>query len=201
LPDTNLTALLDLPLEKLTGLEMDSALYQHHTGQLHIMFGPQNAREAHAIESKRAEAIIKGLSTTAEFVVLDLPNQHQPSEATRAAARLCHYVVVLTEGEQASVTSGRITVSQLDCWGVASNVVVGVVVNRTVPTVHMKLAEIESGISCPIVGVVPSAGGTCQHSVIHGEPLVEFQSDNDASLSLVHIADQISAGKWTGNIF
>lgn len=190
-PQINSRNLLDLSPAEIDSAAVDAVLCQGQSG-LRILFGPQQAKESKEIDAKQAEAIIKGLYG-AEYIVLDLPNH--PSPATQAAVRLCQFVAVIVEREPAAVAAGKVTINQLQAWGVGGDQVGAIVVNRTVFPVTMEFAEIQSGLGCAIVGIVPWAATACLRALKEGSPLVASQPDNDASISLVEIAGKISAGK------
>lgn len=195
IPQNNLRNLLDLPPEQIGPQELDSALCQCQAG-LRVLFGPQQAKEYKDIDPKQAEAIVRGLARKAEFVVLDLPNQ--PSPATQAAVQLCSFVAVVTEREPAAIAAGKATLNQLQSWGVGGDVVGTIIVNRTIYPITMDIAEIQAGMGCPIVGVVPWAATACLRALREGEPLVVAQRDNDAALGLAEIAGKVIDNKLVG---
>ncbi|HUY87934.1 MAG TPA: response regulator [Pirellulales bacterium] len=191
-PKGTLRGLLDLPAEQIGARQLDSVLCQDQAG-LRVLFGPQHAEDSKEIAPQQAEAIVKGLSQLAEIVLLDLPSQ--PSCATEAAVRLCDFVAVVIEREPAAVAAGKEMVAQLQCWGVGSGLMGAVIVNRTVFPISMELAEIQTGMGCPIVGLIPWAATACLRALREGAPLVVGQRDNDASFSYAEIADKIAANK------
>lgn len=157
-PQSNLSNLLALPAERIDSLALDSAICQDRAG-LRVLFGPQQASEQKEIAPEQAEALVTALSQMSEFVFLDLPNQ--PSPATQAAVRHCDFVAVVTEREPASVAAGKVTVNQLQAWGVGGGLVGAIVVNRAVFPISMEFAEIQSVMGCPIVCIVPWAATAC----------------------------------------
>ena len=194
-PQSNLRSLLELPAERIGVTDLDPVLCQSQA-DLRILFGPQESRDAKEIDPQQVEAIIKGLSTMADYVVLDLPNQ--PTTATQAAVRLCHFVAVVTECEPSAVMAGKITISQLQSWGVGGDSVGAIVVNQTVYPIPMAFSDIQAGLGCAIVGIVPWAATACMQALREGSPLTISQPDHDASYSLVEIAEKIAVGKAFG---
>lgn len=194
-PQNNLRVLLELPAGRIGAQQLDAALCDSQSG-LRILFGPQQAREFKDIEPEQAAAIVNGLSRTADFVILDLPNQ--PSPATQAVAPLCDFVAVVTEREPAAVASGKAIVELLQSWGVGANLVGAIILNRTEFTIPMEFAEIESTMNCPIVGLVPWAANACLQALREGTPLVTSQLDNYPAHCLVEIAGKIAANKLVG---
>jgi MinD-like ATPase involved in chromosome partitioning or flagellar assembly/CheY-like chemotaxis protein len=188
-PQNNLRRLLDLPADRIGTQELDAALTHSQFG-LRILFGPQQPKEFKEIDPEQATAVVKFLSQMAEFVILDLPNQ--PSGATAAVVPLCNFVAVVTEREPAAVASGKATVNLLQSWGLGGNLVGAIVLNRTEFSIPMEFAEIESTMSCPIVGMVPWAANACLEALREGTPLVASPLDNDPALCLVEIAGKIA---------
>ena len=70
-----------------------------------------------------------------------------------------------------------------------------IIVSRTVFPITMEFAEIHSGLSGAIVGVVPWAATACLRALKDWSPLVVSQRDNDAAISLTEIAGKIAADK------
>ena len=188
-PKSSLKDLLVLSADRIGARELDAALCQDQAG-LRVLFGPQLAGDAQEIAPQQADAIVRGLSQMAEILVLDLPTQ--PSAATEAAVRLCDFIAVVLEREPASVAAGKAMVSQLQAWGVGGGVLGAVIVNRTVYPVPIEIGEIQAGIGCPIIGMVPWAATACLRAIREGAPLVIAQRDNDAAMSLAEIAGKIA---------
>ncbi len=113
-PARSLQTLLDLPPERIGHHELNAVICQGPTG-LWVLFGPKEGEDYKEISPQHAEAIIKGLSDIAEFVIVDLPSQ--PSAATQAVAGLCHFAAVVSEREPGSVMSGKVAVKLLHKWG------------------------------------------------------------------------------------
>lgn len=197
-PHGNLRNLLDLPAEQIGAQEIDALLCQGQAG-LRILFGPQEAKDAKEIDPKQTEAIIKLTSGITEYLVLDISNH--PSAATHAAVRLCQLVIVVTEREPASVIAARVTVNQLQSWGISGDLVRGIVINRIVYPITMELSEIQSGLGCAVAGMIPCAATACLRALKEGSPLVASQRDNEASISLTEIATKIAADKLVGMNF
>ena len=183
-PAKNLRTLLELPGDRIGQYDLNDVLCKGPAG-MWILFGPKEQEdECKEIEPFQAEAIIKGLSQLAEFLILDLPTQ--PSAASRAIASLCQFAVVVTEREPGSVRAGKVVVKQLQAWGVRGNLVGGIVrigsivVNRTIfPNNVMSFAEIQSQMGCEIVGIVPCGATEDLRALTEGVPLVLLNPDND----------------------
>ena len=144
-PHEGMRALLDHSPERIGERELDALLCQGPAG-LRVLFGPRQMDGFTEIDPGQAEAVVKVLSTMAEFIILDLPSQ--PSRATQAAVCLCNFIAVVTERELGSVISAKVALNQLQSWGVRGDFAGAVVVNRSEFPSPMKLAEIRSRLGC-----------------------------------------------------
>lgn len=193
-PMGNLGDILDTPPEQIGAVQLGSVICPASSG-LQILFGPQEATVWKPIDSRHSEAVLKGLLGMAEYVVLDLPDQ--PSEATQTAVELCDFVVVVTEREPAAIQAGNRVVRFLEAWGIKGMNVGAIVVTRTVFPNTLKVDEVQSGLGCPIVGLIPPEPAACLKAVNVGIPMVIVQRDNDAARNLAEIAKKYSIGTLT----
>jgi MinD-like ATPase involved in chromosome partitioning or flagellar assembly/ActR/RegA family two-component response regulator len=155
-PAENLTHLLDLPPQRIDERELSARLCKGPAG-LRLLYGPQKVEEFRELPPAAVEAVIQGLARTAEYVFLDLPCQ--PSPATQAAVRLCHYLALVTEREPGSVFAGRVMLDVLRSWGVSGGMAGAVVVVRMASGAPMKLPEMQAQLGCDLVGMIPPRDG------------------------------------------
>ena len=196
-PERTLKTLLKIAAEQITYQDLKSVLCNGPAG-VSIVFGPQETEtEFEEIDPACGEAIIKGFSELAQFVILDLPSQ--PSAATRAAAKLCHFAAVVTEREPGSVRAGRVAVKQLRALGVGKTVTGGgvrigsIIVNRAnYSSSIMSFTDIQSEMGCEIIGIVPNGATENLRALRESIPLLLLQPDSDAAISLVEIANRLS---------
>ena len=202
-PAKTLRKLLELPLERIGQHDLKAFLCTGAAG-VWILFGPkEDEQEVREIDPQKLEAIIKGLSQLAEFVILDLPTQ--PSDATRAAVSLCHYAAVVTEREPVSIWAGKIVVKQLQAWGAEGNQAGGIVrlgsiiVNRTIYSNYsMSFVEIQAEMGCELIGIVPFAAMENVKAQTEGVPLVFLNPEHDTALMFMEIASRLSAENIVG---
>lgn len=194
-PRGGLGDLLALPAERLDEWEVAARLCKG-PAELGLLFGPQKVDEFREIEPAQAEAVIRGLSRHAEYVLLDLPSQ--PSAATQAAARLCQFVALVGEREPSSVQCGKVTLDLLRSWGLGGSLVGAVLVVRMATGAPMKLPELRAQLGCDVVGVLPPASDACLRALDSGNPLVVAQPDHIVSTNLVELANRLAADKVAG---
>jgi MinD-like ATPase involved in chromosome partitioning or flagellar assembly/CheY-like chemotaxis protein len=191
-PVENLRNLLELGPEFINEQELSTRLFSSQFG-LRVLFGPQKVDEFKEIEPAQAEAVIKGLTGMADYVIIDLPCHL--SSAHQAAIRQCDSVTLVVVSEPACVMSGKVTLELLSSWGVSGGLVGAVVVNRTLLARAMKLPEIKSRLGCEIVGVVPPAAEACVAAQEWGVPLALHQPHSTAAVNLTEIANRLAAGE------
>ena len=157
---------------------------------MRILFGPQQADLFKEIDPIRMETVIKELARIADFVILDLPSQ--PSAASQSAARLCQFVIVVTERTLDSVVCAKVVLNQLQVWGVGSDCVGTVIVNRTENSTPVSPTDIQARLGCEIVGTIPPGTPATFQILEVGSPLVMTMSDEVAA-SYAEIAGHFTA--------
>jgi pilus assembly protein CpaE len=177
-PTQNLRTLLDHFPKCLGENDLHGLLCRCST-ELQILFGPQPEDMFKEIDPSQAESVVNVLATMAEFVILDLPNQ--PSVATQVAVRLCDLVIVVTEQNLGSVVCAKVTLNQLQSWGVSDNNVGTVIVNRTENPSTIEITEIETQLGCEIVSVVPQGTSACFQALEVGAAEVLTMADHVAA--------------------
>ena len=185
-PQQGLRTLLDHFPERIGEQDVNALLY-HGPAGLRILFGPRQMDGFKEVDPGQGEAVVKALSTMAEFVILDLPSQ--PSLATQAAVCLCNFIAVVTERELGSVISAKVALNQLQSWGVRSGFAGAVVVNRTESPSPMKLTEIRSRLGCE-----------CFQSPQASGPGVSSMTDH-AAAGFVEIASGLATDNLVGMNF
>lgn len=187
-PAENLSDLLELDLRRINEKELNTRLVNWSSG-LRVLFGPQKVEEFIPINDDQAEAVIKVLAGMADVTILDLPGY--PCDSSRAATQLCDRLALVVEPEAVSVASGKLTLELLEAWGVGGGVVGLVVVNRAM--LAMPLTAIQSQLGCEIIGVMPPAVEACVAAQKQGVPLVLYQPEHLAAVSLTEIANKLVA--------
>ncbi len=188
-PTHNLTNLLKLDSGSIDPTILKDYLHSAIPG-LRILFGPQKAGEIKEISPEQVVAVIKGLSSLADYLIIDLLFDF--SEASRAAVKCCDHVILITEREQFSVRSGKHVMELLAVWGISKSLIRGVITNRIIMPMMMKIESIKSHLDCEIIGVMPFSEEACSMSQISGQPITLFHKDNIAAISLIEIADKLA---------
>lgn len=201
-PVSGLRSLLDLPAERIGIHELQTVL-SNGPSSLGVLFGPQEHDEPKPMTSNQTEAILRGLSQMAQFVILDLPGEY--SAARQAAVNLCHFAAVVTEREPGSVMAARAVIRQLHDASAPGNLngritpTGSVVVTRTIfPNYTLGSAELRSQLGCEIIGIVPWGASENLRALNEGVPLVLLQPDNDTALAYAEIANRLTGDRVAG---
>ena len=101
---------------------------------------------------------------------------------------------MVIEREPGSILAARTTMDMLHEWGVSSNMVSAMVVNRARLSINVSATDIGSQLDCEVLGVVPAAEAffIAQQN---GMPLVTLQPDNDASRVIIEMTSRLTAGQ------
>ncbi len=153
-----------------------------------VLFGPQQEDAYKELDSGQTEALVKLLSKMADFVILDLPSQ--PSCATQAAVSRCNAVAVVTERELGSVQSGKVTLDQLQSWGVGGDSTCAVVVSRNEYLKPIELDEISARLGCEIVGTIPLAtSANLETSIVRAQEVAASFAELGKSFATSKLAE------------
>jgi Flp pilus assembly CpaE family ATPase len=189
-PTGTLASLRTLPPERITAETLSPLLYKDPDG-LQILFGPQRVEEFQELEPAQAEAILKGLATTADYVIADLPAY--PSRANAAIIPHCDHVVLVIGRDPVSIESGRRTLELLAGWGAPPGSVIAALVNRTPLTSPVDTTEIGAQLSCDVLVVIPNALEACLRAQKQGVALVTADPGLPASARLTQLAEWLMA--------
>jgi MinD-like ATPase involved in chromosome partitioning or flagellar assembly/CheY-like chemotaxis protein len=187
-PTHDLTNLLKLESGSIDPTILKDYLHSAMPG-LRILFGPQEAGEIKEISPEQVVAVIKGLASMADYLIIDLLFDF--SEASRSAVKCCDHVILVTEREQFSVRSGKHIMELLAIWGISKSLIRSVVTNRIMLPMMMKIESIKSHFDCEIIGIIPFSEEACSMSQISGQPITTFHKDNIAAISLTEIANKL----------
>lgn len=185
----NLSSILQRDPSQITAAEWSSLLYTFPAG-LRVLFGPQQPREFYEVSPQAAQALVQGLGTAADMVILDLPSC--PCPATQAIVPEMRLIGLVLEPDAVCVQMGKAVLELLESWGASRSILGAIVVNRAPLPSTLSTLEIGSQLRCEIIGAVPHAGPACQAAQERGRPLVQHQPESLAAMSLSEIATKIA---------
>lgn len=166
------------PCEKLAGLS--------------VLFGPQTAAQCRPIPADRIPGGLRALAANADYVVVDLPASL--SEASRAVIENSSAVSLVVERDPVAVQLAAQMRHAMESWS-APEPIGTIVVSRAPLRFPMSLAEIDSRLGGPALGIIPPEPDLCQSAQNSCEPLVTFVPESNIAGSLVALADKLAAGR------
>ncbi len=189
-PSGGLTQLAEMTANKITPPRLERYLHRGANG-LGVLPGPRQLTEYRDIHPDQVKAIIDSALELADYVVLDLP--HMPSVANRAALRRCHQVLLVLEPEPGSVEAAQAQLALLNAWGIPSEAVHAVVVNRASTEYGMHIAEVENSLTCGNGAVIPSVPDLAARANRIGQPIVISAPDSLAAKVFNDLAGMINS--------
>ncbi len=159
---------------------------------LSVLFGPQSADECRPILAARVPAVLQALAANADYVVVDL--QASLSEANRTVIENASMLALVVERDPVSVQLAAQMRLAVESWGAPAPAGT-IVVSRAPLRFPMSLAEIDSRLGIPALGVVPAEPDLCQSAQNNGTPLVMSVPESQIAGSLVSLAGRLGAGR------
>jgi Flp pilus assembly CpaE family ATPase len=157
---------------------------------LQLLFGPRDMKNLTAIEPEDARAVLAVLNTLADYVVIDLPVSL--SETNRAVIEDADLLALVVERDPICVQSAKQILEAMDHWKAAAVVMGAVIVNRAGLVSPLPMPEIEAALSIPIFDSIPPAQDLCAASQHAHVPLVMFDAESLAAVSLGDLTKVIS---------
>lgn len=188
-PSGNLRDLLDLDAGQIDARALRKRLVSLPWG-VKALFGPQRADEFKPIAPPQAEALVRAAAQMADYAIVDLPAH--PCYTNQAAVGSCSVTALVVEREPVCLAAGRAMVELVRRW-IADQKALGAVVvtrNSLIPT--LPLPDIQAGLGCPIVGLVPPAAELCAESYRMGTPLALSQPDSVMAANLTDLANRLA---------
>lgn len=156
---------------------------------LSVLFGPQNAAECEPLAPDLVSALVRGLASLADYVILDLPATLSP--ANRALIESSDSVALVVERDPLCVRSARFMAEAIESWSGAPQPIELVLVNRAALVSPMSLAEIDAQLGRPPLAVVPPSPDLCATAENAHLPLVAIQPESLIAASLVALSGSL----------
>lgn len=191
-PVLNLNVLLDEESGTLTRQKLRDCLTTHPCG-VRALLGSQSSETLLDITPQQAEAIVSGLSNTAEFTVIDLP--HTPWEYTAAVLRHSDYVVLTLETDPTSLAAARKQLERLASLGIGNVAMGAVVIKRSAYSSSMPLNDLRDALDCKLIGVIPCEPDACLMAARVGAPVVTARPDSSIAAAYSTLAMKLVEGQ------
>ena len=135
--------------------------------------------------------LVHALAGLAEYVVLDLPPSL--SAANRAVAGISGRLVLVVERDPVCAQAAKLMAQSMEAWKGALQPAEFIVVNRALLSCPTPLAEIESQLGSPALGIVPPGPDICLLAQHAHTPLVALQPDSLLADSLNALAGKCTS--------
>ena len=157
-----------------------------------MLFGPQTAAQCGPMAADRIPALLKTLTASADYVVVDLPASL--SEANRAVIENSSALALVVERDPVAVQLAAQMRLAMKSWS-APEPIGTIVVSRAPLRFPMSLAEIDSRLGGTALGVIPAEPDLCQSAQNSSTPLVTFLPESHVAGSLTALAGRLSSGR------
>lgn len=189
-PPHGLEELARMETHSISPRDIERRLMRHSTG-LQVLSSDQSppSEEHGELTPSHARAILDGMSTMADWVLLDLPVHLTPAGHT--VLERCDLVALVTEPDPIALGCAKGRLALLRRWGIMPELVGVVVVIRTPSAMAMTIGELQDHLEAPIVGVMPPAPEECLRALRQGAPLLLTAPDHFASEMLEEMAQRL----------
>ena len=157
---------------------------------LQLLFGPRDLKNPTTIGPEDARAVLSALNTLADYVVVDLPVSL--SKTNRAVIEDADLLALIVERDPICVQSARHILEAMDHWAAAAVAMGAVIVNRAGLVSPLPMPDIEAALSIPIFGSIPPAQDLCAAAQNAHIPVVMFDAESLAAISLCDLSRVIS---------
>jgi len=195
-PPHSLAGLAEVEPASIHPRDIEGRLVRHVDGARVLTSRRDALSESQAeLSAEHVEAILNGLSTMADVVVLDLPLDL--TSVGRSALARCDMVALVTEADRIAVECARRQLALLRQAGIMGELVAVVVVNRSSPVSTMTPVELQRLLGVSKLAMVPQAREVCAEAVQRGVPLVVSQPDHLAVRILRQLAQRLAEERVT----
>ena len=158
-------------------------------GEVRVLRSTPSPELADIVTASRLRAMIRAISKTYEFVVVDTPSHLD--ERMVEAFELADRVLVVSSYNMTSVRSAKGSIALLEALGVSRDRI-SVVLNHTRPRVSYRREDVEEILACHALADLPYDPRVDQ-SLDSGSPIVLTQPRAELSRRLVMLAGAVSS--------
>lgn len=186
----NLSDLYRMAPAEIAEAQVEQRLVNTHLG-FYLLFGPQSVAQCADLTPGHADRLLAATSRIADLTIVDLPSGAGPAHET--IIHRSNAVVLLAERDDASVFAAKVALERLRLWGVSSDVVHVVLVNRSALLDSQPKEKIEEQLGSKVTGVVPPAPDICGAALRASTPLAIFRPRSAPAAILQQIAAKVAA--------
>jgi pilus assembly protein CpaE len=153
---------------------------------LTILFGPQSLQAREDIPAEHVDQILRILSASADYVVVDLP--HCFSAMNRAVLGASDCFVLVLERDLWCLQAASLVLRAMEAEDLLPQVAGAAVVSRVPLAAPAELAEVASSLGIPIMGAIPPAPDLCLRAHRAHVPVVTLDPEGMLAESFVRLA-------------
>jgi len=142
-----------------------------------------------SLSPEQAEALIKHLSTAAQYLWLDLGSVLSPTN--QVLARICDQIVLVFEPNDLALRLAKTALGRLSQCGLQSGAISLVMVNRSQAATALTRSQIEETLEYELIGALTPAPELFLQAVREARPVVEGHPESTPSWSLRELAAKL----------
>ncbi len=186
----NLSGLYRMNESELSENLLEQRLINSQLG-FYLMFGPQTVSDFHEVPAGHADKMLNLLTQMGDFVILDLSPSPEPAQ--EVMIRRSNAVVLVSERDDSSLMSAKMTIGRLNRLGVSSEALSLAVVSKSPAMDAYPAEKIEDMLHVRVLGIVPPAPDVCAASQKAGAPLVLYRPRSAPANILTSVAQRTAA--------
>lgn len=187
-----LADLLLLDVEAIDQQALNGVLVSHPAGFRVLMSAPEPGRHP-VVPPGHAQAIVNGLRSMTNFLLLDLPPGLP--EANAAILPACDLIAIITEPEPLSLACARDVIRLLEKQNISNEIVGILICNRSRSTSLIAPAEVASFLNRRLLGTIPPAPEACSEANRQGMPVVLLPAAEIVAMVFRELADRLLADR------
>jgi len=168
--------------------EVSDYLFSRPGLGFHVLLAPDDPREAQMVSPEHIEPLFDKLLLMADYVIVDVGRAL--SRITLPVIRRADHLVIVLASDRASMDLARKALEYFNFLGIRSGTMVPIL-NRAVGRQGLSKEEIERYLDLPVALTVPYEEDRFTVAINQGVPLIQWEPNCAAALSLQDLALQL----------
>jgi pilus assembly protein CpaE len=188
---TELNRLLKHPANEITQGMVENELVLHSSG-IKLLLASYNPRDIEFVNATdRLTAIIRHLSSLAQYVILDLGANILPG--VDSIYNLCTEAILVVEPMPNTIARTKVLLDDLADKGFSkSRVLTLVLINRIRSDIQMSWTQVQEALGIPITSIITPAPELAYQACSRNTPMILAQPDGIVAQQYVKIASAVA---------
>jgi len=188
---TELNRLLKHPANEITQGMVENELVLHSSG-IKLLLASYNPRDIEFVNATdRLTAIIRHLSSLAQYVILDLGANILPG--VDSIYNLCSEAILVVEPMPNTIARTKVLLDDLADKGFSkSRVLTLVLINRIRSDIQMSWTQVQEALGIPITSIITPAPELAYQACSRNTPMILAQPDGIVAQQFVKIASAVA---------